>query len=125
MTFHRDNYEPVAKPPARAKRKPFQRREDRPGRLPIDRFASLPLSPASRDHGPLEKRYVCEFCGLREGKDVFIQNHHIKSRGAFGGNDGANISGLCSGWKSNHCHTKFHGGQISRSALLEKLGRIK
>jgi hypothetical protein len=51
----------------------------------------------------------CEKCNGPTG----IQRHHIKSRGAGGGDVPLNLIDLCV-----HCHDKVHRGLIGRDELL-------
>jgi hypothetical protein len=122
----------IAKPAARPKPRPGQRREDAPGRLDRDRFAGLPLAKTIRvkDEAALataRDRSVCELCCVRAGPGVRIEAAHVQSRGAGGGDSPENLLSLCAGFKSNHCHHKCHTGEIPREKvidLLKRLGRI-
>jgi len=63
---------------------------------------------------PLIKRIhsigYCEHCGSRFN----LQVHHIKSRGAMGGDTPYNLILLC-----YVCHNKVHAGNIGRDKLRE------
>ena len=51
----------------------------------------------------------CEWCGDK----VPLDAHHIKSKGAGGGDELLNLIGLC-----RMCHGQFHAGKIAKANLL-------
>ena len=56
----------------------------------------------------------CEYCG----QAGMVHCHHIKSRGAGGGDTADNCIALCP-----VCHTKAHWANISRKRLIEIVER--
>jgi 5-methylcytosine-specific restriction endonuclease McrA len=58
----------------------------------------------------IRKIGYCEYCGSMSG----LQVHHIKSRGAGGGDIDVNLVVLC-----YVCHREVHDGNISRDKLRE------
>ena len=60
----------------------------------------------------------CEKCGM--GGSIALHVHHIKSRATFGDDVNDNLICLC--WE---CHTKAHGGEISRDVLRRIAKRRK
>jgi len=56
----------------------------------------------------------CEYCGGRSS----LQVHHIKSRGAGGGDVAENLICLCA-----ICHGQVHSGHIERWILHEIVAR--
>lgn len=62
----------------------------------------------------MKKIGYCELCGSHFN----LQTHHIKSKGAGGGDVDSNLICLC-----GVCHNKVHAGNISRERLREIVGR--
>lgn len=68
-----------------------------------------PSQKKKKGKAPKKKRY-CEYCG----KYGDTHHHHIRSRGAGGGDTPENLITLCF-----VCHTKAHDGNISKDDLEE------
>jgi hypothetical protein len=91
-------------------------------RLPRDRFESLPI-PKNIRHvdlkalAELSRLPFCEHCRVCFPRRQ-LENHHISSRGAGGGDEGLNTVRLCKGPCTNDCHSRAHSGLISRATLL-------
>ena len=55
----------------------------------------------------------CEYCG--KGGSVHV--HHVRAKGAGGGDTADNLISLCA-----RCHARTHSGEIPRSALEQIVG---
>jgi hypothetical protein len=66
------------------------------------------------------RKPYCEHCGTMRGP---FEVHHIRSRGAGGGDVGGNLINLCVGPAANDCHGKAHNAKIPREALLAIVAR--
>lgn len=84
--------------------------------LPIDKPRRV------RDAKAIDRarRPWCEYCGHRGGRH---EVHHVKSRGAGGGDGPSNLVNLCAGPGTNDCHGRVHAGLIPRDALREIIRR--
>ena len=76
----------------------------------------FPKPVRQRNRKAIEKarKGYCEWCGA---ENVYIEVHHIVSRGAGGRDCELNMISLCDGPMTNDCHGRAHDGKITKEEL--------
>src|SRR5207302_8664114 len=83
-------------------------------------FPAIAKAQRHRSRGTYESARLgyCELCGAVATAGRTITPHHVKSRGAGGGDDRGNLVSVCP-----ECHRGIHDGSIKRSAVSRALAR--